>query len=63
MAHQITTARRASSEGWKLSGPMSTQRRAPLTDGAMPWVNGSSGMASSAMVPSRIGQASWRQRQ
>ena len=36
MAHQITTASRASSDGWKLSGPRSTQRRAPLSEGAMP---------------------------
>ena len=46
MAHQITTASRASSDGWKLTGPMSTQRRAPLSDGAMARVNGSSGMSS-----------------
>ena len=33
MAHQITTTSRASSEGWKLTGPRWTQRRAPLIDG------------------------------
>ena len=32
MAHQMTTASRASSDGWKLTGPMSTQRRAPLSE-------------------------------
>ena len=35
MAHQTTTATRASSDGWKLTGPSSIQRRAPLTVGAM----------------------------
>ncbi len=63
MAHQMTTASRATSEGWKLSGPMSTHRRAPLIEGAMARVNGSSGIASSTIVPRRMGQASWRQRQ
>ena len=62
MAHQITTASRASSDGWKLSGPMSTQRRAPLSDGAMARVNGSSGMSRNPMVTSSSGQASCRQR-
>ena len=62
MAHQITTTRRASSEGWKLSGPMSTQRRAPLIGGAMARVNGSSGMSSRPIVTSSSGQASARHR-
>ena len=35
MAHQITTTMRAISEGWKLNGPTSTQRRAPLSVGEM----------------------------
>ena len=43
MAHQITTTSRASSDGWKLIGPMSTQRRAPLIDGAIARVKGSRG--------------------
>ena len=54
MAHQMTTASRATSEGWKLSGPMSTQRRAPLIEGAMARVNGSSGISSSTSVPRRM---------
>ena len=43
MAHQITTASRASSDGWKFNGPMSTHRRAPFSEGAMSRVNGRSG--------------------
>ena len=59
MAHQITTASRASSDGWKLSGPMSTHRRAPLSEGAMSRVNGSSGIEQQKpMVTSSSGQAS-----
>jgi hypothetical protein len=62
MAHQITTASRASSEGWKLIGPTSTHRRAPFSDGAMPRVNGSSGTRSKPTVISSSGQAHARQR-
>jgi hypothetical protein len=62
MAHQITTTSRAISDGWKLTGPMSTQRRAPLSEGAMARVKGSSGISSSTIVPSRSGHAQVRQR-
>ena len=62
MAHQITTTSRASSDGWKLTGPISTQRRAPLSDGAMARVNGSSGISSRTIVTSSSGHAQARQR-
>ncbi len=62
MAHQITTTRRASSDGWKLIGPTSIHRRAPLTEGASARVNGSRGMSSNNRVPNSSGHASIRQR-
>ena len=58
MAHQMTTASRASSEGWRRSGPICTHRRAPLMSGAMPYVKGRSGMMSRKMVTISTGQAS-----
>ncbi len=57
IAHQMTTASRASSEGCSRRGPICTQRRAPLMSGAMLYVNGSSGMMRKPMVTRSNGQA------
>ena len=62
MAHQMTTTRRATSDGWKLIGPMFTHRRAPLSDGAMVRVNGSSGISRKQTVMNSSGQAQARHR-
>ena len=62
MAHQTTTATRASSDGWKPIEPSWIQRRAPFTVGAISRVKGSTGMRSSTTVTSSSGHARWRHR-
>jgi hypothetical protein len=57
MAHQITTVRRANSDGCRCSGPRFTQRRAPFTTGEMARVKGRIGMRSSSTVTPRMGHA------
>ncbi len=62
IAAQTATAKRAASDGWRLSGPRVIQRRAPFNDGLMARVNGSSGTISNTRAPSRSGQAIVRKR-
>ena len=57
IAVHTTTANLASSDGCTVTTPRFTQRRAPLSTGATPCVNGSSGNSSSRLTTPSVGQA------
>ncbi len=61
IAVHTTTANFASSDGWAVTKPKSTQRRAPLMFGAMRCVNGKRGMSSSTVATASTGHAARRQ--